>query len=594
MPKTIDKPRTKRAQAAKPAKKPKARPPEDAMALLGIRAWARDLDVAPETALAMVAAMLTGAAGPDAWLEVSWGPMPLPKLDILTDKGHSAVMRLIDCLAGPVRQMNRRLAQKMGVHSPAALEFCTAGPFAGSGQKLATPDMVEKTMRSHWLALTRTPGPGEDGMLHQDLAHDPVPERMEAITHPNIVLENARSRDLATLVDNCHLHAALVIRPVLPFDRGGSEPYQAMNQLAALLDGVIVRKRESGGCQQARATAILALAEAEKEFLATAGQALLSRLLWVGPGTANVDPPGAAQAGPQDASSRRFFDAYRQALDLILDLRRQGRTPLLRLTDSTAFESKLRQYRADLDQWPTDPGTSARGLPETLLWAMGFLRLSLHPDHRPSDKSMVNAAFGIARQLADTHVREMTKQDDVQQSEASCLFAGQIVAHVSQHAPMAFRDLARSFGKQRKERFVPVIDALVDARVLVRDEQGRLSPGLVALADVTDEIIERLSARSCPGETTGPLEGIGENEYPAEAGDEGDDREAVPVQPEESGEHGNMKRGDAAPAVASSRNEASEGAVVADSVVDNETGELAESDSAGPDDARDDTAEVPG
>ena len=582
MPETIDKPRNKRAQATKSAKKPKARPPEDALALLGIRSWAHDLDVVPETALAMVAAMLTGVAGPDAWLELSWGPVPLPKLDILTDKSHSAVMRLIDCLAGPVRQLNRRLAQKMRVHSPAALEFCTAGPFAGSGQKLATPDMVVKTIDNHWQALTRTPGPGENGMLHQDLAFDPVPERMEAITHPDFVLENARGRDLASLVDNCHGHAALVIRPVLPLDRAGVEPYQAMNQLTALLDGTIVRKRDPGGCQQARAVAILALAQADIGFLANAGQPLLSRLLWVGTGGAKEDAHVTVQAGSRDAASRRFFDAYRQALDLILDVRRQGRTPLIRLADSTAFETKLRQYRADLDQWPTDPGISARGLPETLLWTMGFLRLALPSDRRSSDESLVKAAFGVARQLAECHVREMTKQDDVRQSEASCVFAGQIVALVSQHAPMVFRDLARSFRKQRKERFVPVIDTLVDARVLSRDERGRLNPGPVALPDVMEEIVERLSARQCPGNAEPAQEQV-DDEDPLETDGNDDDCDDKPVEPE-----------DVAPAACEAGNESPGDANAADCMIDNETGELAESDGAGPDDARDDIAEAPG
>ncbi len=458
----------------------------DALEILGIRAWAADMGVAPESALAVVASVLTGTGGADAWLEGTWGPSPLPKLDLLSAKSCHPVQRLIDCLVAPLRLMNRRLAQKMGVHSPEAIAFCTAGPFA-AGAKHATPALIEKTLRHHWQALTQTRAPGEAGMLHQDLAFDPVPQRLEAITHPDFMVENARGRDLTALVDHGHQHTALVIRPVLALERHCSEPYQVMSQLTALLEGTIVRKRTGAGSQAARAHAILALSAGEIEFMLAHGPGLLSRLLWV----VASNPAEARDA----EASRRFFSTYRQALEQILDLRREGRTPLIRLqADSMqAFETELGKYRDELDLLPVDPGSSARGLPETLLWALGFLRLAL-PENRATDTSLVSAAFQSARQLLDSHVREITRKEEARKEVVHCRFAEKIVAEVASRAPLKFRDLARLFKKQRKELFTPVLDVLFETGVLVRDGQERLNPGPVQLADVIEEVVGKLAA----------------------------------------------------------------------------------------------------
>lgn len=59
---------------SRPGNKRGKQAPADALDLLGLRAWSRALDVSPETALAAAATMLTGMAGPDAWLEATWGP----------------------------------------------------------------------------------------------------------------------------------------------------------------------------------------------------------------------------------------------------------------------------------------------------------------------------------------------------------------------------------------------------------------------------------------------------------------------------------------------------------------------------------------
>lgn len=455
--------------------------PADALELLGLRAWSRAMDVSPETALAAAATVLTGMAGPDPWLEATWGPVPLPKLDLLSCRRDGPVQRLIDCLAAPVLQLNRRLSQKMGVHSPEALELCTTGT---TSNKHAPPALVERTMRNHWQALTLTSGDGS--LLDQDLAFDPVPNRMEAITHPEFLLENPRGRDLTTLIDQCHLHTALVIRPVLALDRKGSEPHQMMSQLTALLEGTIVRKRGHSSCQTAKACAILALGDTEIECMQASGHELLDRLLWLVAGTA-VDAPADAEA------SRRFFRSYQQAATVILDTRRQGRAPALRLQDDHAmaeFETELVKYRHELSQLPVNPGSSAQALPQSLLWTMGFLRLAVTSSQ--SDESLVQAAFFCARQLVETHVRELTRKDEANKVEARCDLAEQIVLRLTSK-PVRLRALVRSFDDQRKARFMPVINALMELGVLVRDDESLYHVGSVELTEVIGELLAKLA-----------------------------------------------------------------------------------------------------
>ena len=48
---------------------------------------------------------------------------------------------------------------------------------------------------------------------------------------------------------------------------------------------------------------------------------------------------------------------------------------------------------------------------------------------------------------------------------------------------MSFRDIVRCFQNQKKDRFTRVIEALIEAGVLIRDKNGGHVPGPVDLAE---------------------------------------------------------------------------------------------------------------
>ncbi len=55
-------------------------------------------------------------------------------------------------------------------------------------------------------------------------------------------------------------------------------------------------------------------------------------------------------------------------------------------------------------------------------------------------------------------------------------------------APLSLRDLQRSFNNQRKDRFMPVLDALIGLKVLARDGEQCFVPGKVDFNDAGEEL----------------------------------------------------------------------------------------------------------
>lgn len=151
------------------------------------------------------------------------------------------------------------------------------------------------------------------------------------------------------------------------------------------------------------------------------------------------------------------------------------------------FEAELRLYEADIDRMAPDAGQWARGLPQTLFWALGFLRLSLPENRGSDDESVLAASFAAARRLVENHRDQARLIINAQLLEDRGALAERIVEEVSRAAsPMTFRNIARCFRDQKKERFMRVIEALIKTNVLIRGEGGGHTSGPVDLADVRE------------------------------------------------------------------------------------------------------------
>ena len=161
---------------------------------------------------------------------------------------------------------------------------------------------------------------------------------------------------------------------------------------------------------------------------------------------------------------------------------------------TAAFEKRLRAYEAHVNGLPSDPGPSARGLPETLIWSLWFLRLALPAKHQPSDDSLIETAFRIARNLLDGHCRQMAALRAARLLAEQLLLAEKIAEDIAARRPMKLRDIVRLFRLQKKERFEPVLQALIETGVLVRDEGGVYHPGPVEFGDAEDTLARMFEA----------------------------------------------------------------------------------------------------
>ena len=120
----------------------------DALAATGLPAVVRTAGVSLDSALVMVAAMMTGIAGPDASIDSPLGPIRLAKLDLLTHTNDLKLQKLMDRLVSSLELINRRLTQNMGRNSPLALELLTSGAYSSPNTaRLANQEMLEKSLR---------------------------------------------------------------------------------------------------------------------------------------------------------------------------------------------------------------------------------------------------------------------------------------------------------------------------------------------------------------------------------------------------------------------------------------------------------------
>lgn len=474
--------------------------PDPALSAMGLLAMSQTSGVPADSLLAVVATLFAGLAGPDASIRDSLGPCRLAKLDLLTSAEDFRLQRSINRFTCPLETIQRRLGENMGRYSPDALELTANGAFSNSTTiKLADQDLREKSLRRHIDTLTVTSEPGSSSALLQDLADDPVPARKEAILHPQFLVKGADGPSLLALVGNCHQRTALVVHPKLDLARKGPEASKVMKILTNLLDGMTVTKRpdsiERGrdASLLAKAHALLALTKPEVEAMHGLDPTHLNRFLWLKAGDGQDIKPDDVNA------CETFRNAYHGAVEEILGLRREGRGLMMDFESpkmAAKFESELHTYEDEIQQTAANAGPWARGLPQTLFWALGFLRRSMPAKCRPDDESLMTSSFAVARRQVENHCHQVQVITRAKVLADRHRLARKMIAMVSNAAaPVKFRDLARCSYVQRKENIAPLVDALIDVGVLVRDEDGIHTLGPVDLAEAR-ELLDRQFAQS--------------------------------------------------------------------------------------------------
>jgi hypothetical protein len=467
---------------------------------MGLSAVSRASGVPSDTLVAVLATMLPGLAGPDAWLQDSLGTSRLVKLNLLTTTKDYRLQQLIDRLTTPLEAIQGRLVANMSRKCSDALELVACGPYSNPDTlKLSNPEMREKSLRITADILTRSSQPGAFNTLLQDLAEDPIPPNIEAVRHPQFLIMGADGRSLTPQVENSHQRAALIIQPKLKLAQKGPEPSKVMKILISLLDGLTVTKRpdsiERGRDSSllAKAVAILTLTPPEIDALHAMGPGHLDRFVWLKEEYAQDTPkPGE----PDDCEV--FLAAYQKAVMEILNLRREGKRLMMGFEARkmmSKFDTELRTYESEIQQTAAGAGPWAMGLPQTLFWALGFLRRAMPADRQPDDESLMSTSFAAARRLVKNHLDQVLLITMTELVKDRRRMARKIVKDVSEEtSPVKFRDIARRNQDQSKERLIPVIDVLIEVGVLARDEERFHTLGPVDLTDV-QEIVDKMLAR---------------------------------------------------------------------------------------------------
>ena len=151
------------------------------------------------------------------------------------------------------------------------------------------------------------------------------------------------------------------------------------------------------------------------------------------------------------------------------------------------FEEELRLYETRTIQTAAEAGAWARGLPQTIFWALAFLRRSLPGNGRVDDACLMTTAFTAARRLVEDHRNQVLLITRAGLLADRHRLAARIVGEVGKaESPQRFRDIARYTHKQKKAFVAPVVDALIEVGVLVRDDDGAHTLGPVDLADVLE------------------------------------------------------------------------------------------------------------
>lgn len=365
--------------------------------------------------------------------------------------------------------------------------------------KPASLFICDSSLRRHIDAFSVPTPRGASNTLLQDLADDPVPKRMEATLHPQFLVKGSDALSLKTLVENCHLRTALVVQPKLELAKKGSHPSKDLKILINVLDGMTVMKRpdsiERGrdASLLAKAHALLALTKPEIQAMHAMDPEHLNRFLWLKTGESK-------NHGPSDANAcETLLNAYQRTLEEILDLRREGRALMVEFSSprmAAGFESERHAYEDEILRTAAGAGPWARGLPQIFFWALGFLRRSLPADRRPDDAGLMASSFAAARRLVENHRDQVLVITNAGLLAERRKLARRIVKILGDAlSPQPFREINRSFHRKKKEILAPVVEALIEVGVLVRDDDRNLTLGPVELADV-EEILNQKFAQS--------------------------------------------------------------------------------------------------
>lgn len=476
----------------------------------GLEDFARSSGTTSDEVLAVMSFLLAGMAGPEAWLGRHHDGAPLAKLDLLLRRRDGALCRMAGQLVAKLRGLNRSLTAGMADYSMDWIRLTRRGAFAGGATaKFADPE--DTRMARERLLKDLEQSRVDNGSLKADLKHEREAVRVEALLHPQFLLESVRCRELETALDLCHLRTALVVALKTEPGRAGSEPVRDLRGLFDLMEGLATPQwEEDKKVDSARSRVIPlkahVLLEAGDDDLALVARLLpemAGRFLWLTPvGGVPLKPPRRPPGAAAGNRSAELMDLFIKAAMEILDQRRMGAAAAFGGgSDALDFErygramDRYRRWIARLGKLhQLDPGPVAGELPGGLGFGLGYLCHQGGGDAGAAPLAVMAAAFRSARRLVRRHCRELGLHLNAEQVEQRLELARRILGNLEEKGPLARRELVRCFSDQCWERFEPVVEAMVRLGVLLRRADGKLASGSVDLAGVEVRLREALLA----------------------------------------------------------------------------------------------------
>ncbi len=453
-------------------------PKPDARILTGIEHWAVTIGVDPDNALALVASILGGLAGPLGYIDHPWGMEGLPSLHVVVPAAEGMLPHASNVLLSPARRINRQILESMAGINPSLLNYVRHASFAGDPGKVNPHDDIESVaLRDLREGAAFDPQRRHISNGEGDLDPDPIQRRVEAITRPALLLESPGLAEIPKLLSGCHLSHALGADIPLHHLLSSPKRKREIDQLARLMNGTEIlmpSPKYPVSIEHNRAARLQAILRAALSVLR---QLLPDIIPLLEQSLVLVNTPAVARPDP---TASYFSELFGRTTSRVALLRRNGMPMVSEFTTSEAssrFQEEFSRFIAACDASPVPVGSSIRNLPQSMAWTLMMLRLHMKQNGPPGDDEVITAVFDASRNLLRRHCQQVDELLHAAEQEEMIRRARKIVRKIQEKQLITFSGLVRTFDQQRTSLYRPVVDTLVEAEVLDRQPDGKLRLG---------------------------------------------------------------------------------------------------------------------
>jgi hypothetical protein len=346
-------------------------------------------------------------------------------------------------------------------------------------------------LRSYVHAAASSPQRSPEPLDHH-LEDYSIPDseiRLEAELRPGFLVDSLDPRRLEAILAVCHrcegFYAASSITS-LPAAKKDRQKW--VERICRFLDGTTIPGRpglDPGGASDllsARLQMVLMLGREDLGWLLTECESLLSRCLLLPVETGSPAPDPADK--DDDAGSDQYLDRFEAACRIAIASRRTDQIAVIEGWHSTEAEREFEKgCIAHARQVSSDPLIAECQplvrLPEFLAFGIRLLGWK-----RNVDDFILETVFPAARRIAEAQSRAVAAHRQADEVDDILELAKKLLKVVGKKQPVTFRDLVRSFDRQRVSIYRPVIDVLLVHRVLTGDPASGFSIGSRALDEI--------------------------------------------------------------------------------------------------------------